>query len=140
METLKKLIKNPMTLKFILVVIVLLIIRSLFIRRNNLIIESVVGSTITDQQANAFANGLYTAMAQLGTDEESIQNIFAQLKTQANYNKVSNAFGQRGYNITTGLGDDLLFNTPFNLGQWLRYELSSTEIQKLTTLFPNITF
>lgn len=52
-------------------------------------------STISKAQAQSFAQSLFTAMDGYGTDEDAIIGVFKNLKNDADFAMVSNAYGIR---------------------------------------------
>ncbi|WP_407264987.1 hypothetical protein R5N98_15130 [Tenacibaculum maritimum] len=91
------------------------------------------GATITDLQAKSIAEGLYESMYSMGTDEERIYGLLRGI-SPANFSKVYNAFGVRGYNEYFGYWDSLLFAVDLDLIQWLYNELNDSEIRQLSEL------
>ena len=81
-----------------------------------------VGSTISSEQAKAFAERLFLSMSDYGTDEDSINVVRLQLSNAGNLRAVYNAFGMRGYGSygTPMFGS----GTPTDLKGWLKNELS----------------
>lgn len=98
------------------------------------------GATLSDGQANSYAERLYDAMRISGTDEEAIFAILKNLST-ADYNKIYNAFGLRSYLPFLGESPFFVFKwgaKELSLTQWLVEELSSAEFAKLKKLNPNL--
>lgn len=91
-------------------------------------------STLTDQEALSMANSLHIAMNQLGTDEQSIFSIFNGVSPY-DYAKISNKFGLRHYDPDAGFNAFGTFDTLYGLSQWLKNELSNSEIQILQSQF-----
>ncbi len=88
--------------------------------------------TISVSDATLFANTLYGAMMDLGTDEEAIYSVMARIKTKDDMLLVIKTFGMKQYLIggrATFLGQNM------NLIGWLRAELSSKEIGKIKAKF-----
>jgi hypothetical protein len=52
-------------------------------------------ATITKAQASSFASSIWAAMDGYGTDEDAIFAIFRQLKNDADFAEVANAYGTR---------------------------------------------
>ncbi|MDR5590255.1 hypothetical protein [Christiangramia sp. SM2212] len=97
--------------------------------------RSESGATITDDQANELATRLEVSMNSMGTDEEAIWAVFKKFKNKADYDKTHNAFGYRQYDKNFGnVGTP--FSPQYNLTDWLNYELSTEDIQRLATDFP----
>lgn len=88
--------------------------------------------TITPTDAAVYANTLYGAMLNFGTDEEAIFSTMDEIITKDDMLLVIKAFGMKKYMWgarTLILGQD------FNLIGWLRKELSSRDIKKIKTKF-----
>lgn len=85
--------------------------------------------TISDSVANAYANQLYGAMANAGTDEDVIYAIMQKLQKKDDFRKVYNKFGKRSYvgKLTGGSPtalDKWLGNyDDFDLIQWFNEEV-----------------
>ncbi|WP_417801092.1 hypothetical protein [Tenacibaculum sp.] len=93
-------------------------------------------STLSDVQASAIAERLYTSMSNWGTDETAIFDIFRTL-TKYDFAKVYEAFGERAYDNILGITGDF---TDYNIDLfgWLNHELTKSEYQKLRELNPSI--
>lgn len=52
-------------------------------------------STITKAQAQSYAQSIFTAMDGYGTDEEAILGVFKNIKNDADFAMISNAYGVR---------------------------------------------
>lgn len=91
------------------------------------------GGAIYAFNASSVAQGLYDAMADLGTDEEAIFNLLAPV-SQAQFAQVIQKFGSRVYNSWTG-GTSL--GSPQPLKVWLKSELSSSDYEILRKKFPS---
>ncbi|WP_156102313.1 hypothetical protein [Muricauda sp. MAR_2010_75] len=87
------------------------------------------GSSLSEFEAKQKADALFTAMRNMGTDEDLIYSVFEGL-TQADYAKVYNAFGLRPYNSHLGEASANL-SKERDLNFWLLSELSSSERNKL---------
>lgn len=98
------------------------------------------GATIEDNIAERYAEQLYNAMAGMGTDEGAIDSVFRKLSNRADYNKVYNAFGKRQYSQTFGNVGDPVSSSRYDLTQWLAYELTTEERERLIENNPNINF
>lgn len=93
-------------------------------------------STLTNFEAQKAADTLYNAMKNFGTNEALIFSVL-EGKTQNDFVKISNAFGVRKLNTTTGehaefIGEDL------GLYEWLRSELNHTDLQKINAIAPGL--
>ncbi len=97
---------------------------------------STVGSTITDEGAQNIASSLFSAMADLGTDEDLIYSSLKGL-SKADFAKVYNAFGFKPYLPHLGMEDEY-FGTDYDLVSWLTFELSASELEKLKSELPFI--
>jgi hypothetical protein len=58
-------------------------------------LNSATKQKITKQQAESFANVLFTAMDGYGTDEDTIAGVFKQMKNNADFAGISAAYGVR---------------------------------------------
>lgn len=88
--------------------------------------------TISTTDAALYANTLYGAMLDFGTDEKVIYNTLDKVKTKDDMLLVIKAFGMKQYLWGTRaafLGQD------FNLIGWFRQELGSNEINKIKPKF-----
>ncbi|MCL1942044.1 MAG: hypothetical protein FWF54_00605 [Candidatus Azobacteroides sp.] len=94
--------------------------------------RSVVGSTISDNDAKLYASYLHEAMGGLGTTDSMMDFVFDKISgNKANYNKIYNFFGRKAYSY---FGDPwgifAITNDFLDLDQWLNYELSGSELKK----------
>jgi hypothetical protein len=94
------------------------------IQKNNL--------TITTSDAALFANTLYGAMQDIGTDEETIYSTIEKINTKDDMLLVIKAFGMKKY--LWGARDPW-FGQEYNLIGWLRSELSNKEVAKIKPKF-----
>jgi hypothetical protein len=88
--------------------------------------------TITTSDAALFANTLYGAMLDFGTDEATIFNTMEKIKTKDDMLLVIKTFGMKMYLWGTRaafLGQD------YNLIGWFRFELSDKDIEKIKVKF-----
>ncbi|MCG8746991.1 hypothetical protein [Tenacibaculum finnmarkense] len=98
-------------------------------------------TTISDNQANQYADILHVAMGSLGTDFDLILSVFTSLGgNENNYYKVYNKFGDRGYIDFIGVGVDIGYPKMLNLTQWLVSELLESEKRKLSVIAPYLSF
>ncbi len=88
--------------------------------------------TISVSDATLFANTLYGAMMNFGTDEKAIYSIFNNISTKDDMLLVIKTFGMKQYLIGTRAA---FLGQSMNLIGWLRAELSSKEISKLKPKF-----
>lgn len=94
---------------------------------------SIKNATITDAQAINFANQLLDAMNVkepfYGTDEETIEKVFDQLKNADDFLKVYKAFDLKDYNGNnsppTGIWSNLDSYKKQDLVYWLKSELDN---------------
>lgn len=101
--------------------------------------RSASGATITDEQAEQLATRLEVAMNSMGTDEAAIWAVFKVFKNKSDWDKTHNAFGYRQYDKNFGnVGTP--FSPQYNLTDWLHYELSQDDIQRLKEDFPFTNF
>jgi hypothetical protein len=88
--------------------------------------------TITPSDAALFANTLYGAMLDFGTDEKTIYSIMDKISTKDDMLLVIRTFGMKQYLWGTRaafIGQD------YNLIGWLRFELDDKEIAKIKPKF-----
>jgi hypothetical protein len=88
--------------------------------------------TISPSDAALYANTLYGAMLDFGTDEKTIYSTIDKLQTKDDMLLVIKAFGMKMYLWGTRaafLGQD------YNLIGWLRFELNDKEIAKIKPKF-----
>ena len=88
--------------------------------------------TITTSDAALFANILYGAMLDIGTDEEAIFSTMDKIKSKDDMLLVIKTFGMKQYlwgARAAFLGQD------YNLIGWLRFELNDKEIAKIKPKF-----
>lgn len=88
--------------------------------------------TISASDAALYANTLYGAMLDFGTDEETIFNTINKIRTKDDMLLVIRAFGMKQYLWGTRasfLGQD------YNLIGWLRFELDDDDIAKIQPKF-----
>lgn len=88
--------------------------------------------TITPGDAALFANTLYGAMQDFGTDEETIYSTIDKIQTKDDMLLVIKAFGMKKY--LWGARDHWL-GQEYNLIGWLRSELSNKEVAKIKPKF-----
>ena len=84
--------------------------------------------TISLSDAALFANTLYGAMLDFGTDEKTIYSIMDKISTKDDMLLVIKAFGMKQYLWGTRVA---LIGQNYNLLGWLRFELSDREIAKI---------
>ena len=93
------------------------------------------GATITQEQAKAYAQRLYVAMEDFGTDEDAIDEIYSLLASNPyNIRMVYNAFGNKDYG-SFGAPYFLMPSTPTDLKGWIKNELSSKRLEQWNALF-----
>lgn len=89
-------------------------------------------STITDSVANNYANQLFNAMRNSGTDENTIYSVLQKLQKKEDFLKVYNAFGKKSYGKFLDNGEPNLLNSTIgffggydniDLIEWLRKEV-----------------
>ena len=88
--------------------------------------------TITPSDAALFANTLYGAMLDIGTDEQAIYSTIDKVKSKDDMLLVIKTFGMKQYlwgARAAFLGQD------YNLIGWLRFELNDKEIAKIKPKF-----
>jgi len=86
-------------------------------------------TTISNSMANTYANQLYSAMKNAGTNEDMIYAIFKKIEKKDDFRKVYNAFGRRSYvgkfvgGSPTALDKWLGNYDDFDLIEWLNEEV-----------------
>jgi len=88
--------------------------------------------TLSPSDAALFANTLYGAMLDFGTDEKTIYSIIDKISTKDDMLLVIKAFGMKQYLWGTRVA---LIGQNYNLLGWLRFELSNREIAKIKPKF-----
>ncbi|WP_289054974.1 hypothetical protein [Carboxylicivirga marina] len=88
--------------------------------------------TITPGDAALFANTLYGAMLDFGTDEKNIYSTFDKIQTKDDMLLVIKAFGMKMY---LWGGRAAFLGQEYNLIGWLRFELTDKEIVKIKPKF-----
>ena len=87
---------------------------------------------LTEAEAQFLAERLFDAMSNYGTDEKTINEVFAELcKHNRAILQVHEAFGLQRY----CLGASDIIGIKKNLNQWLKSELSAKEYAKWQTLY-----
>lgn len=87
--------------------------------------------TYPNSQFLAWANRLEQAMFDIGTDEDAIFEIFAQLRNNTDFLTLKAAFGIRNY---TGGFLPGLVSGDLSLDGWIQQELDSSEISELNSI------
>lgn len=99
--------------------------------------EQIVVSevTMTQQQASALADKLYSAMDGSGTNEQKIYSVFEQINSYSDLMMVMKAFGER-----KGFGGWL--GSKSGLVEWINDDCSNAEIAKINAILAskNINF
>lgn len=86
-------------------------------------------ATISDAIANSYANQLYNAMKNYGTDNDAIYQILQKLQKKEDFLKVYNAFGTKSYvGVIVGgspgtVASYLGMYDNFDLIEWFRNEV-----------------
>ncbi|WP_282039316.1 hypothetical protein [Saccharicrinis aurantiacus] len=88
--------------------------------------------SISPSDAALFANTLYGAMLDFGTDEATIYSTIDKIQTKDDMLLVIKAFGLKMYLLG---GRAALLGQNHNLIGWLRFELSEKEIAKIKPKF-----
>lgn len=87
------------------------------------------GLTYPQSQYAAFANIIETAGFDVGTDEAAIYNVFRNLKNNADYLALTNAWGKPTRKIYDwGFGYDM------TLPQFIRWEMDNNEVAKINAI------
>ncbi len=84
--------------------------------------------TISVSDAGIFANTLYGAMLDFGTDEKAIFSIMDKINSKDDMLLVIKSFGMKQYLWGTRAG---LIGQNYNLLGWLKFELSTSELAKI---------
>jgi len=94
-------------------------------------------SELSDVQVAAIAERLYTGM---NTTNSSNKPVIAALTglTQNDFVRVYEYFGKRQYSLTWGNVGDPITSGNHHLITWLTNELSTTEIQAVQKVIPNL--
>lgn len=88
--------------------------------------------TISPSDAALFANTLYGAMLNFGTDEKTIYSTIEKIQGKDDMLLVIRAFGMKMY---LWGGRAAFLGQKYNLIGWLRFELSNTEIARIKPKF-----
>jgi hypothetical protein len=80
-------------------------------------------------QYATFADIIETAGFDLGTDEDAIYTVFRSLKNNADYLALSNAWGKPTRKVY-----DFGFGYDMTLPQYLRWEMSDTEVGRINSI------
>ncbi|WP_408040283.1 hypothetical protein [Tenacibaculum amylolyticum] len=91
------------------------------------------GAVISDYQARVIAEGLYSAMYKVGTDEDRIYSLLSGVN-QGDFAKIYNAFGSRYYLEYTGTWADSVLGVKIDLIGWLENELTESELKHLSNI------
>lgn len=93
------------------------------------------GATITNEQAKAYAQRLFLAMEDYGTDEDSIDEVYYLLVDNPyNIRMVYNAFGLKDYGVF-GSPSWISSGTPTDLKGWFKNELAGKRLDQWNALF-----
>ena len=91
--------------------------------------SQISGLSYPKSQYASFANTIEIAGFDVGTDEDAIYSVFYKLKNNADYLALVNAWGSPNRKIYDwGMGYNM------TLTQFLRYEMSEGEIQKINAI------
>jgi hypothetical protein len=88
--------------------------------------------TISPSDAALYANTLYGAMLDFGTDEKTIYSTIDKIQTKDDMLLVIKVFGMKMY---LWGGRAAFLGQEYNLIGWFRFELNSKEIAKIKTKF-----
>lgn len=97
-------------------------------------------TTISNSLANTYANQLYSAMKNSGTNEDMIYAIFKKIEKKDDFRKVYNAFGRRSYvgklvgGSPTALDKWLGNYDDFDLIEWLNEEVGYSNYPTYTLI------
>lgn len=86
--------------------------------------------TISDALANTYANQLYNAMKDNGTDEDTIYSVLEKLQKKDDFLKVYNTFGKKSYYIDgePTISAWLFGYKDLDLVEWFRKELGYSNL------------
>ncbi len=88
-----------------------------------------IESSLTEAQAQSYANTLLNAFDRMGTDTDAVREVLSNIKTKGDYYMVKKCFGTPEYGTygkpMWGSG------TPMNLTEWARKELSGDLLDKM---------
>jgi len=88
-----------------------------------------VDSSITDAQAQSYANTLLNAFDRTGTDTNAVREVLSHIKTKGDYYVVKKCFGTPEYGT---FGKPMWGSgTPMNLTEWARKELTGDLLDKM---------
>ena len=97
-------------------------------------------TTISNSLANTYANQLYSAMKNSGTNEDMIYAIFKKIEKKDDFRKVYNAYGRRSYvgklvgGSPTALDKWLGNYDDFDLIEWLNEEVGYSNYPTYTLI------
>jgi hypothetical protein len=103
--------------------------------------EQGVHPTMSDSQFLALSESLVEAMNGCGTDNDIVDNVFKQMKNEADIRKLITLFGVRYYrpcaadqpiSYTRWMWNEKAFGG--GLAVWLTYDLDTDEIKKINTI------
>lgn len=142
----KKILRLKKSKWFTYVLLLLAVFAGVFIllgkKKTSSIVSSLTGQkkldmpidqdkfTMTNDELDFIGQKLFTAMDRVGTDEQTIFEVFEELNTD----EINYLFDQFG-TVKYGLGArSAIFGQPRNLGGWLKKELTKKEYEKLRNL------
>lgn len=87
------------------------------------------GLTYPESQYKSFASQIEIAGFDVGTDEDAIYSVFSKLKNNADFLALTQAWGKPNRKVYDwGIGRDM------TLAQYIRYEMSESEVRKINTI------
>lgn len=119
----------------LIVLIIVLIVKKKFFTKtqNEKTIDNVQKDinqndlSYNDSQYSIWADSLYSAMNNLGTDTKTVFLIFSKMQTMSDVLKVIEAFGERRGTFSWIAGKE-------TLPEWIGADLSSNEINELNSI------
>ncbi len=97
---------------------------------------------IDEPTAKLYAERLYAAMNQIGTDTETIFTVLDSLRSRSDLLAVQKAFGARWYGLTSAngswVGKMTGLSKALDLNGWLREELSGGDMRRVERIYQRL--
>lgn len=97
---------------------------------------------IDEPTAKLYAERLYAAMNQIGTDTETIFTVLDSLRSRSDLLAVQKAFGARWYGLTSAngswVGKITGLSKALDLNGWLREELSGGDMRRVERIYQRL--
>ena len=97
---------------------------------------------IDEPTARLYAERLYAAMNQVGTDSETIFTVLDSLRSRSDLLAVQKAFGARRYGLTSAngswVGRVTGLSKALDLNGWLREELSGDDMRRVERIYQRL--